>query len=249
MRITEMVELVKNILFRIAYGFQGYPKQIYNSRFRIDESLRRFDNGGEDEIQKIIESYLGAGDTFVDVGANFGLHTLLGAQMVGADGTIVAIEPVPFNFRLLQRNLKLNGFTSRCEVFPVALTAIGGGEVEMTVEPGFSPAASLRESSNGEKISVPTNTLDACLANQSEKPALIKIDVEGAEHEVLKGAEKTLAQGPPILVEVHSFALPSFDSSPEALSEYLASFGYVEKILTEMKSKQGNYFHALYTVQ
>ena len=173
---------------------------------------------------------------------------MLGGHYVGESGRVVAFEPVPTNLRLLRRNMHLNCFSERSEIFPVALTAEGGGEVEMTIEPGLSPAASLAENLEGEKIRVPTRTLDGCLANHSQVPALIKIDVEGAEHEVLKGATRTLAKSPVLLVEVHSFALPAFNSSPEALRDYLAGFGYVEERISEMESHLGEYFHALYRV-
>lgn len=238
----------KNFLFRIAHGFRGYPKEIDGIHFRVDESLRRFGNGGEDAVQEVLKAHLGPDDLYVDVGANYGLHAILAAHLVGENGRVIAFEPVPANLKLLLRNMHLNGFAARCQIFPVALTANGGSEVEMTIEPGLSPAASLAENFAGKKIRVPTRTLDECLADRGEVPALIKIDVEGAEHEVLKGATKTLLKGPVLLVEVHNFALPSFNSSPEALRDYLATFGYEEERISEMKSHLGQYFHALYRV-
>ena len=54
--------------------------------------------------------------------------------------------------------------------------------------------------------------------------------------------------GPNLLIKVHTFALPSFGSSPEQLSQYLAEFGYGEEPLGDMKSHLGEYYHALYTV-
>ena len=243
-----MIDIIKNLLFRVLHGFKGYPKQIQNIPFRIDESLRRYDTDGEKDIQSILESHLKAGDTYVDVGANVGLHVMLATHYVGESGKVKAFEPVPSNLHLLRRNLKLNKITSQCEVFPVALTASGGGEVEMTVEAGFSPAASLAENFDGRKIKVPTRTLDECLADLNHAPALIKIDVEGAEHEVLKGGSEILRKGPPLLIEVHTFALPAFGSSPEALREYLATFGYVEEQFSRMESYLGEYYHALFQV-
>lgn len=173
---------------------------------------------------------------------------MLAAHYVGSEGKIIAFEPVPANLQLLRRNLSLNGSDSICEVFECALTSEGGRDMEMTIEPGLSPAASLAENFEGEKIRVQTRTLDECLDRDAPTPALIKIDVEGAEHEVLKGASETLKKGPDLLIEVHTFALPSFDSSPEQLSQYLAEFGYIEERLGDMKSHLGEYYHALYRV-
>ena len=239
---------LKNFIFRVLHGFRGYPKKICGIECRIDESLRRYDTDGEEEVQEILKSHLKSGDFYIDIGANVGLHVMLAAHYLEGSGKIFAFEPVPTNLRLLKRNLKLNRILDRCEIFQCALTATGDGEIEMTVEPGFSPAASLAENFDGEKVTVLTRTLDECLEPRGPVPALIKIDVEGAEHEVLKGATETLRRGPTLLIEVHTFALPSFGSSPEAINQFLAEFGYVEEALTEMESHLGEYYHALYRV-
>ncbi len=243
-----MIKSLKNSVFKIRHGFKGFPKTVHGITLRFDESLRRFNTDGEEIVQSVIKEHLNHGNTFVDIGANFGLHAMLAAYHVGPTGQVIAFEPVPENRRLLHRNLKLNDFASRSQVFDCALTAERGSEVEMTIEPGLSPAASLADNFEGEKIRVETRTLDECLNRDVPTPALIKIDVEGAEHEVLKGASETLKKGPDLLIEVHTFALPSFESSPQQLSQYLAEFGYVEERLGDMKSHLGEYYHALYRV-
>lgn len=91
---------------------------------------------------------------------------------------------------------RATNFVARSQVFDCALTAKGGSEMEITIEPGLSPAASLADNFEGEKIRVQTRNLDECLDRDAPTPALIAIDVEGAEHEVLKGASETLKKGP-----------------------------------------------------
>lgn len=243
-----IIDPLKNLVFKLRHGFKGYPKMVNGIPFRFDESLRRFNTDGEETVQSTLEAQLSAGKTYVDIGANFGLHAMLGAYYVGTNGKVMAFEPVPANLQLLRRNITLNGFDSVSEIFECALNAEGGSDMQMTIEPGLSPAASLAENFDGEKILVPTRTLDDCLKEASQIPSLIKIDVEGAEHEVLKGATETLKRGPALLIEVHSFALPSFNSSPEQLNSFLAEFGYVEERLGDMKSHLGEYYHALYRV-
>jgi hypothetical protein len=117
------IDQLKNLLFRILHGFRGYPKEIHGIPFRVDESLRRFENGGEETVQEILNTQLKQGDLYVDVGANYGLHAMLAAHYVGETGRVFAFEPVPTNLRLLQRNLKLNGFQERSKVFPCALNS------------------------------------------------------------------------------------------------------------------------------
>jgi FkbM family methyltransferase len=239
-------ESLKNGLFRLRHGFKGYPRTVRGVPFRLDESLRRFKTDGEEQIQSALEHYLRPGGFFVDVGANFGLHSLLACHLVGESGSVISVEPVPENLRLLRRNIHLNHFGARTRVVPNVLVAEARGDLEMTIETGLSPAATLSKTPGARTVSVSSATLDDCLVGESRLPDLVKIDVEGAEHEVLKGAEALLRRGPTLLIEVHRFALPSFNSSPESLLEYLAGFGYTETRVSEMKSHQGDYFHALY---
>ena len=89
--------------------------------------------------------------------------------------------------------------------------------------------------------------LDDYVTANRLKPALIKIDVEGAEHEVLKGAAETMKTHRPVLVvEVHSFALPDFGSSAEILETYILSFGYNKIMLATTAGKGGDYYHAVF---
>ena len=73
----------RTLLFRMRYGFRGYPKNLHGVGFRIDESLRRFNTGGEEVVQAVLEGRLSEGDTYVDIGANFGMHAMLAAHYVG----------------------------------------------------------------------------------------------------------------------------------------------------------------------
>jgi FkbM family methyltransferase len=236
----------KDLLFRIRYGFKGCPLELRGRCFRFDESLRRFRTDGEEIIQKVIEARLPESGFFVDIGANFGLHTLLGCDLVGSSGKVLAVEPVPENLKLLLRNLNLNGFHQRCEIAELALTDGSSESVSMTIEPGMTLAASLAENFEGQKIEVIAGTLDQLLGDGAIVPNLVKIDVEGAEHEVLKGAVKLLIHGPPLLIEVHRFALANFGSSTEQLENFLASFGYRQERLDEVSGKLGEYHHSLF---
>ncbi len=90
---------IKNLLFRLRYGFRGVPITFQGRVLRLDESLRRWNPSGEKEVQAVICQHLRPGDVFVDVEANFGMHALLGASCVESIGHVYAIEPVPFNHR------------------------------------------------------------------------------------------------------------------------------------------------------
>lgn len=241
--------LLKNLIFALRYGFRGVPCTINGYDLRLDESLRRWNLNAEAPMQKVISELLRTGDFFVDVGANFGLHTLLAAKIVGDKGKIIAVEPVPANLKLLKRNIQLNNFEKFVSIFPYALIESAHGQVVMNVDDGLSVAASLSSAKKKCKIiRVQSSTLDNCLRDTPFPPKLIKIDVEGAEHEVLKGAQETLSRFKPyLLIEVHSFALPEFGSSAEILSDFLNSIGYSKEIISETHGTDGEYYHALFS--
>ncbi len=103
-------------------------------------------------------------------------------------------------------------------------------------------------SENVQTIKVANVRLDDYWDTINMPVKLIKIDVEGAELEVLRGAEKLLAQCKPVLlIEVHGFALPNFNASVKDLRNFLREHGYQERLLEGEHCRGEEYFHALYS--
>lgn len=142
-----------------------------------------------------IERTLGPGMVAVDVGANVGFHTLLMARCVGVTGRVHAIEPEPRNFRLLTRAVEEAGY--RQVRLHRAAAARAAGRAPLYVagdnrgDHRLTPAAEARA-----QVTVPTVVLDELLAEEA-RIDLVKIDVQGAEVEVLAGLANTLARRPP----------------------------------------------------
>jgi len=138
-------------------------------------------------------NYAKKSDVVVDIGANVGLFTCLAAQ---AGRKVLAIEPHPYNLQCLYRNIEINHFND-VEIYPVALSdhvsilpLYGGGQ----------GATLLREwsgiQSNYHKL-IPVNTLDNLISDRFNKQRLlIKVDVEGNEFHLLRGATVLLAMSP-----------------------------------------------------
>lgn len=124
---------------------------------------------------------LGSSSLFVDVGANIGLYSIFAAER-GAE--VIAVEPSPSRAARLRENLDLNGYEA--EVLEVALTE-EPGEVRMTT--GLDGRNRITEDPSGD--STQTLTLDQVIG---ERDATVKIDVEGAEHLVLRGATRVMAE-------------------------------------------------------
>ena len=190
----------------------------------IDEiySLRIYDQ----------ENAILPGQTVVDLGGHIGLFTLYASRKVGSRGRVVVCEPNPHNFALLKRNIGLNDLphisAHHCAV------AERDGEAEFYIPEGGAdrdnPATSSLYSTQGRRaVKVPLRTLDGLMREEGiESIDHLKVDVEGAELDVLKGGEHCLKNTRRIVMEVHP---PRVD--PGALYAYLEERGFQIKELSK----------------
>src|SRR5262245_31453918 len=148
--------------------------------------------GTEDDI---FVQNIKPGQRVLDVGANVGLYTLLFAKLVGPTGSVIAFEPGPVSCGLLRRNVAINGYN----IVTVENAAVSdrSGEVDLFVcrtgESDNRIAGTLVDHDARDRMRVRCVTLDECV---TEPVDFIKIDVQGAEFLVLRGAEKTLRSNP-----------------------------------------------------
>lgn len=179
----------------------------------------------EPSESRVIASLLEPGDFALDIGANHGWYTLLMAEVVGAEGTILAFEPCPPLGDALVHNLELNGNPAQIGIQRIALGA-EKGELTINVFRGL-PHGHASTSTLGrddyESFTVPAETLDSVVPERA--PALIKIDVEGAEQLVFEGAASTLSSSPMVLLEVNYETSSAFGYSPSDLLRTLAGYG------------------------
>lgn len=140
--------------------------------------------------------YLRAGDWFVDVGANIGAYTLLASGVAGA--CTIACEPSPSTFTSLRQTLRINNLEDKATALNCAVGARTG---HLFLTEGLGTENHLVAEAGNGAIQVPVKTLDELLADQ--RPALLKIDVEGFEADVLEGAQGLLAANliPALIIE------------------------------------------------
>jgi FkbM family methyltransferase len=145
----------------------------------------------ERQLQRFLRETLRPGDVFYDVGAHQGFFSVCAARL-GA--RVYAFEPVAANLRHLHRNIELNG--ADVEVVPAAVSDAPG-------RVGLAAGASSAQWRITLGDEVPATTLDE-FARDHPAPRVVKIDVEGAELGVLRGATRLLREHRPILVcELH----------------------------------------------
>jgi FkbM family methyltransferase len=150
----------------------------------------------ERALQQVLQQKLREGSVYWDVGAHIGFTSLIASRLVGPSGRVEAFEPFPPNQQRLTRSIELNGCTN-VTVHPEALSSAGGQRSFFVHE--ASVMGSLIDGPARGTIEVPCATLDD-MAQRLPRPDLVKIDVEGAELDVLLGGERLLAAERPSLV-------------------------------------------------
>ncbi|GAA4642558.1 hypothetical protein GCM10023115_06390 [Pontixanthobacter gangjinensis] len=188
----------------------------------------------EPEVTALIRKHIDPQRDMIDVGANVGFFTMLGASLL-RDGRVLAIEPSAEAFARLSQNITANGRDDRVIAFNGAATAgAGAGQAILHEIAGKEEYASMKPVSHpatkGDSVGqsqVQTSTIDLLSRQHSLSPGLIKIDVEGAEALVLEGAAQTLAQHRPvILCELARDLLSGFGSSPETIIAMIEELDY-----------------------
>ncbi len=184
-----------------------------------------------------VRMLLRPGDFAVDVGANLGWFTVLTASCVKPNGEVWAIEPMPPTIAALERNLELNPeLAVRLQPFAVGAE---DGELDLHLFAGLShghASAATLDRTDFATYRVQVRTLDRLL-EQQPSPAFVKIDVEGSELDVLRGAERLLsAERPPMwMIEVNYETGAAFGYRPvDLLEPFRARPGYdVYRIATD----------------
>jgi FkbM family methyltransferase len=214
-------------------------------------------NGGFENIEcSFVESFLRPGMSVLDIGAHHGFYTLLASTKVGAHGKVLAVEASPREREKLGTHLRLN----RCKNVQIESRALGeaDGEAQLyLVEPGESGCNSLRKPEApgpSEAVPIQIRRLDDVLRDHKiEKVDFVKLDVEGAELSVLKGAPQLLSgrQRPVILAEVQDVRTAPWQYAAREIIQYLCAAGYdwfrplqggkLERIDTERKKYDGNF--------
>jgi FkbM family methyltransferase len=218
---------------------RGSRIRLFVDRGSLIERILLSDHIWEPVLHTRLRFALSPGDTFVDCGANVGAHACVLAEHVGTRGRVVAIEPVPELADRLARNVALNGLRNVSIVRKAAAAEAGRRQF-------YAPAVGednqgqgsfyTHEGTGQRPIEVETEPLDDILARLGGKRVTaIKIDVEGAELDVLRGATRTLAlQRPVVFFEYHPAAWDRAGATMEDLRDLLVDgCGYTLQRLSE----------------
>jgi len=173
----------------------------------------------EKDVSRALDHFCFEGAVVLDIGANIGAHTLPLAKKAGKSGAVHAFEPTGYAFTKLKRNVSLNPFN--VSLYQVALSDRNEDSIEQELK------SSWPTEGKGSKVSevVRLKRLDDwCEENRVNGVHLIKLDVDGAEGEILKGAQGVLAGSHPVVVmEVGDYHFHDASKNPVLI---LQNLGY-----------------------
>lgn len=188
---------LKTLLPPIAVPIFSGP--LRGKRWLLGNSMRYFYGRYVPRDAGVFLKEVKPGDTVYDVGAHVGYFTVLASTLAGESGRVVAFEPLPMNLRYLRRHLALNG----CEnvIVREACVAELDGEARFDDTRGSGTG---RLSPDGRRH-VSVVSLDRIVGSgEAPPPSFVKVNVEGAESAVLRGARRTIERNRPVfLVTLH----------------------------------------------
>lgn len=204
----------KAIIRTMKVNANYYIMQYHTSKLIVPRSLCDFliNQPFEPETIDHLKRNVRSGDIIIDVGANVGFYTVPFSPLVGPHGKIIAFEPDPCMNRLLDENIRLNDL-SNVEIYKEAVSNTTGIKQFFITYPGGSSLLPVR--GVREIINVPTITIDSL---ELDRVDWIKIDTEGTEADVLKGAKETIER-----------------CKPNLIVEFIPSNGPVDDLLKELE--------------
>jgi FkbM family methyltransferase len=241
---------VRQLIEATPFGGRGPDPLLCSTDHDVDVVLQPFlDQGVEESIYRtgsyergtlaVMAEILHRGDRFVDVGANVGLMSLVAARIVGSAGRVDAFEPLPEIRALLAASVDANRFTN-VVINDFALGSVPSVlSIHRHLEVNRGSASLAWAGLSTDTLSVRVETMDTAVPRLSSQPiAMIKIDVEGWELEVLKGGTGVLARQPqPVLCIEFSRLRPLEGGQLEDMVSLLEELDYLPFRLKLNKSR------------
>lgn len=226
------------IMGSVEEGSLVVPITQFGGSFEVDvnsPTLRRALTGRIDDADRVALAarHVVRDRDVLDIGANIGLYSVRFARELSGGRTLLAVEPTPRAAAYLRRNIERNGCASSVTVYEGVATD-SRGSFSINVIPGKEQYSSLGElvhpSIRNERhivVDVEGDTIDNLVEKYGLQPGFIKVDTEGAEYRVFRGAVSTLTRYHPVLwFELSDPLLASFGHSSEMVTGFLEDLGY-----------------------
>jgi FkbM family methyltransferase len=216
-------------------GPHGVPMIVGGQTMRLSPDVVNLNwETVEVESYRVFAAEIAPGDLIYDVGAHFGTYTLIGVARGGPQTRVVAYEPCDLTRQYLTRHLRWNGAESQVLVRPLCCGS-AVGSATFFHRPGRPEGINGLLPQDGlTPTTVRMTTLDREVEELKLVPALIKIDVEGAELDVLKGAARVLDEHRPrMLLSLHPRQLAQVGLDCDTVLTWLRSRRYRADVVSE----------------
>lgn len=220
---------------RTVCGRRGLAWHVNGEPLRIDPAVRRLvPHQSEPELFAFLRDEIQPGQTVIDIGAFLGVYAMLEARRVGPSGRVVAFEPSPSSFAVLVRHLRMNGLAApqveaRC-------AAVGARAERQRLQIwDDEPYRNMIVPDGADGVAVETVTLDEVCGAWRQLPDWIRMDVQGQEFNVLRGARELLRAGRGrmrIVAEMHPDQWPDYGIAPGQAADVFADLGLRARALT-----------------
>jgi len=211
----KMHRLIGSTAKGLYLNLQNYPDQafvtindvtykIYPKKSGIHQELYLY-KLREPFTTEIVKRIIQKNQCVIDVGSNIGYYALLESKLVGKNGLVFAVEPVLENMKLLRENIRIN---NAANIRPYQLAFGSENKIDTIFISKTCNWCTLNKTKSSDLEIVGTQpvtvtTVDDFVQANSCKPSFIRMDVEGYEHEILKGMSKTMKYIETLLIEVH----------------------------------------------
>lgn len=220
---TAFYELIDIMTLR-----RGIPRTYGGHKIRFPTRYARYyQSDYQPDLLEFLKQNLKAGNTYWDCGAHFGLFSVVASRLVGPTGLVLAFEPTPSVREILTKVVSMNK-AFNVIVRPEALSDRTGEAVFYAIDNEASNANSLiKQARHSRGITVCTSTIDDIASKLNVRVDLLKIDVEGAEFALLKGARGVIeAYRPLMFLGLHPIAIANSGATLSEVFDLLEEFRY-----------------------
>ena len=226
-----MKEFIYNLLEKASFG-RGLKRTINGHQLRLPTRyFKYFPANYESENFEFLANSCMPGAVIIDIGAHIGLFSIIASQVTGATGKVYAFEPAPSTYELLQNTLAINHNESVIETFQKAVGK-ETGKITFFVSDGQADNGNSLVNYKDDRplhgIDVEVTSVDAFVKEKRiSRLNFIKIDVEGAEYDTLRGAAETLQNLRPVcIVAIHPEPIKAMGDRLEDIYDFIISCRY-----------------------
>lgn len=225
---------MKEAIYKIIDAFTGgtgLTKQIHGFRVKLPTRyINYFPSDYEKENFDFLRRNVKEGDTIFDIGAHIGLFSVISSRLTGPTGKVFAFEPSGQTYSLLNKTIAINNITNIRAVH--AAVGAGPGEITFYVSPVKGDNSNSLVSYKTDRELIPEKVkmynIDSFMEEKNlDSVRFMKIDVEGAEYDALRGAEKTLKTMKPVCtLGIHPEAVAAKGDKLGDIFDFVQSCGY-----------------------